>query len=108
MEFIKSIGPLRGMLAFIVLAVIAIAPLSGNEGYETGWEVIRGAVAPALAVIFVFVLLLDILMSLIFRVDQAEAERRRYQRIIYLNALLVAGLLLAWAPVIIVRLRYYM
>ena len=96
------------MLALVVLLLIAVAPFAGSEGYQTAWDVMRGAVAPALAVIFMFVLLLDILMSLIFMADQDEAERQRYRGIIYLNALLVAGLLIAWVPVIAARLRYYM
>ncbi len=109
MRFIKHIGPLRGMLAAAVLLLIAVAPFAGSEeSYKTGWEVIRGAVAPALAVIFAFVLPLDILMSLIFMTDQEEAGRHRYKRVIYLDALLLAGLLLAWVPVIVARLRYYM
>lgn len=96
------------MLAAATLLLIAVAPFTGSEGYQTAWNVIRGAVAPALAVIFVFVLLLDILMSLIFMADQEGSGRKRYKGIIYLNALLVAGLLVAWVPVIVARLRYYM
>ncbi|HZA28890.1 MAG TPA: hypothetical protein VE844_16805 [Gammaproteobacteria bacterium] len=106
-RFINRIGPLRGMLAVIVLVIIVIAPFAGGESYRSAWEVIRGAVAPALAVILAFVLTLDVLMSLIFMTDQAQVERNRYKLIIGLDLLLLMGVLLAWVPVLITRLSYY-
>ncbi|MGH9879722.1 MAG: hypothetical protein ACRD5H_19000, partial [Nitrososphaerales archaeon] len=71
------------------------------EAYRSAWEIFRGAMAPALMAIIALVLPLDIMMSLVFMTDREGAERDRFRRIIRMEALLLVGLLLAWAPVIV-------
>jgi hypothetical protein len=40
--------------------------------------------------------------------DQGQVERNRYKLIIGLDLLLLMGVLLAWVPVLITRLSYYL
>ena len=80
----------------------AVAMVSANTpstgiGYSIGllWPTL---IAPPLAVMMVFVVPLDMLMSRIYMTDKHGAERARYRRILAAEAVALALLVAAWAP----------
>lgn len=95
---IQKLGPLRVVLFALVLLLIVIGPFSGTEKGLSGIEVLTGIVAPAVYVIMLFVLPLDMLMSRIFMTDKEAAEQARLRFIIRLEAALLVLMLLAWLP----------
>ena len=121
-ERILELGALRVALIVAVAVLVATAPFSsfGPDG-SGGIDVSRalgvngGApgsrsidlslgllwttlVAPPLAVMMVFVVPLDMLMSRIYMTDKRGAERARYRRILAAEALALALLVAAWTP----------
>lgn len=103
MKFILYIGPLRLVLALLTVILIIMAPFAGEATSFTGWDAVVGTVAPALAVIMLWVIPLDIMMNRIFLADTEDAERHR--RIFWLDLFLFMALLLAWSPFIIDLVR---
>lgn len=99
-----SLGLLRTMLAVTTILLILAAPYAREETDYSAWAIMRGTVAPALMVIVAFVLPLDITMSRIFMSDGTGADR--YKRIIRVECLLLAALLLTWTPIIALHLGY--
>ena len=82
----------------------AVAMVSANTpsastgiGYSIGllWPTL---IAPPLAVMMVFVVPLDMLMSRIYMTDKHGAERARYRRILAAEAVALALLVTAWTP----------
>jgi hypothetical protein len=100
MNFIYYIGPMRIALALFTWLLIIMAPFA-KEADFSGWGITVGTIAPALMVIMLFVLSLDILMSRIFMTDVEGAERIRYRRIIWLQLFLLFILLLSWGPFLV-------
>ncbi|MGH8531630.1 MAG: hypothetical protein ACREV1_02605 [Gammaproteobacteria bacterium] len=97
-KLVGFLGPLRALLIAAILVLIAAAPCAeGATGYS-GWDLMRGAVAPALATLAVLGLPVDIAMAGIFMTQ--ASERRRYRTILRLDLLLLILLLIAWIPVI--------
>ncbi|MGR6036348.1 MAG: hypothetical protein ACU4EQ_01095 [Candidatus Nitrosoglobus sp.] len=99
MKFIKYIGPMRFALALFAFILMGMAPFSIGASFS-GWGVVVGTVAPALTIIMLFALPLDIMMSRIFMTDTEGAERVRYWRIIGLELFLIIALIIAWRPFI--------
>ena len=62
------------------------------------WTAITSLVAPVLATISIFVLLLDILMCQVFSLEKPAEERRDYRYIMGSNAVLLAVLVVSWLP----------
>lgn len=105
-------GQLRGLGLFrlVMLAIIVILAILGpfNDGqtYVEGWSLFTSVVAPAMMVIMVFVLLLDITMTRVFA-SEAEPARRsalRFASVVDAWALLL--LVLTWAPFVARMLGY--
>ena len=97
-RFVRELGALRALLALLALLVIAAAPLSEGGAVYSGWRLATTVVAPALFVMLVFVVPLDVVMSALFRSGAEGAERARFTRIIVAELVLLALLLLAWTP----------
>lgn len=89
------------MLVIIVLILIVMGPFSGGDPTVAGFALLTSAVAPALYVIMLFVLPLDITMSRVFMKEAQGPERARYRFIIRLEVLLFVLMLLAWLPFIL-------
>ncbi|HCY13176.1 MAG TPA: hypothetical protein DG414_04980 [Gammaproteobacteria bacterium] len=92
---------LRLMLAAVILILVAMAPLALARTSYAGWAFATTVVAPALAPIFFFVVLLDILMCSIFLASAAGAERQRFRFIIRVELVLWVILTVAWLPLML-------
>ena len=96
-NWLLDFGALRALMIGFVLLLCVVAPFSGGTDYN-GLAVLITAVAPALFVIMFFVLPLDMLMSIVFRVDASTAKRRRMNRILKIEALVFIVMGLSWLP----------
>lgn len=94
----QQLGPQRSFLLVANLVLMAMAPLSGGGASYSGWKLFPTIIAPSLVPIMLFVVVLDILMSLVFMADKAPAERVRYRFIILVNLAQIAGLVVFWMP----------
>ncbi len=99
--WLDDLGTLRIALCAVVVALIAAAPFSGGQARFEGLAFVLTVLAPALFVMFVFILALDLVMTRIFLVDAKGDTRRRLRRVLRVEGVLFAGLLLAWAPLVI-------
>jgi len=91
-------GLLRVLLAVLALLVALAAPFADGPAVYHGWRMLPTVIAPTLAVVLVFALPLDMLMSRVFMSDQPEPVRARLRRIVRLEAGVLALLVAFWAP----------
>ena len=96
-----ELGALRVMLVLLVLAVSAAAGWSEGPAVYSGWHLATTVIAPAMFVMLVFVLPLDMTMSALFMSGAKAAERARFRRIILAELVLLAGMALAWTPFVL-------
>jgi hypothetical protein len=95
-ELAKILGPMR-ILLYSVLAVFL--PMSlGADSEPEGIGVLYAYIAPSLIVLFLFVLLLDALMSRVFMVEKNAEENRPHRIRLRADLLAVAAILLFWGP----------
>ncbi len=103
-EFMTSFGALRVLLVVGVVGLIVAAPFSDgpihSSGHASVWPLALGVIAPTLFVIMVFVLPLDITMTLVFMSDRQGAERRRLRRIAQTETVLLVAMIVAWMPLV--------
>ena len=104
-NLVSMFGALRVLLVIGVIALIVAAPFSDGPAHTTGWPLVRSVIAPTLFVIMVFVLPLDITMTLVFLSDRQGPERRRLRRIVQTEAVLFVAMLTAWIPLLMRLLR---
>ena len=104
-DLVSMFGALRVLLVIGVVALIVAAPFSDGPTHSTGWPLVRSVIAPTLFVIMVFVLPLDITMTLVFMSDRQGPERRRLRRIAQTEAVLLVAMLVAWIPLVMRLLR---
>ncbi|MGH8507945.1 MAG: hypothetical protein ACREVH_04410 [Gammaproteobacteria bacterium] len=97
-NLVGFVGPLRTLLIATVAILVAAAPCAEGATGHSGWDVVRGAVAPALATLAALALPVDMAMAGIFMTQ--ASERSRYRTILRLDLLLLILLLIAWIPVI--------
>ena len=95
-SLLTTIGLQRCVLYIISLAIIALSFLAAGETQYDNWRTVPTIVAPTLVPIVFFVLLLDVLMSFIFRADTEAAAGARYNVIITINLVMVCLLVLSW------------
>ena len=96
--YFKKLGPQRIALTIMVLLVIVMSPLADLENAYEGWKVIPSVVAPSLVPILIFVVTLDIIMSLVFRLDKNQEQRARYNYIIISHLIILVCMIAAWVP----------
>ncbi|BAW80338.1 hypothetical conserved protein [Candidatus Nitrosoglobus terrae] len=101
MKFINYFGIMRIALAVFTAILVGLAPIATDAPPFGGWRAVVGNVAPALTIIMLFVIALDIMMSRIFMTDTEGTERTRYWRIIGLELVLIIVLITAWKPLVI-------
>ncbi len=93
-----ELGPLRWMLAILVLFVALLAPAAFAET-DLHWPmVVPTVVAPAVAPILFFVLMLDVLMTRVWMSSAGAQGRARLRRAFWFDLGLTAVLVLAWGP----------
>jgi hypothetical protein len=95
--FLRHLGLLRSMLLLVTLTVIACAPFADGR-VHTGWMLGPTVIAPTLMAMLAFSLPLDMTMTRVFMLDKPEEEQRRFRRVFWLEALLLAAMLAAWTP----------
>lgn len=94
----QDLGALRVVLVGCTLSLIALAPFADGNVHLHDSRLLTSVVAPALMVIFVFVLMLDITMTRIFSIDTSPERRAGMRRAVRIEALALLALLAAWTP----------
>ena len=102
---VREFGALRVLLVVGVVALVVAAPFSDGPAHATGWPLVRSVITPTLFVIMVFVLPLDITMTLVFMSDRQGPERRRLRLIARTEAILLIVMLAAWMPLVMRLVR---
>ena len=102
MDYILSVARLLGVLRLLlclgVVFVTVLAPLAGDDVFYSGWQMVPTLVAPAVMPIFFFIILLDTMMCLVYRLDNTGNERRRLIWIVRIELALLVVMILAWLP----------
>jgi hypothetical protein len=97
-DYLRRVGFLRAVLMLITVLLAFLSLFAGGEAETSGWPLVTTLLAPVFFVIFVFVLSLDMLMTLVFMSGSSAAERRRFTMIFRSEALLLVILLASWTP----------
>jgi hypothetical protein len=97
-RLISDLGLLRSLLVASTLALVVLAPFADGTTHVHGIKLFTSVVAPAMMVIFVFVLMLDIVMTRIFSIDAAPERQAGMRRAVRLELLALVALLAAWTP----------
>lgn len=98
LTFLKSLGPLRLILLFTVVLLIAAAPFAGEKTVMHGWKLITTVIFPVMVPMYFFILPLDMTMCFVMMQEKPDAVRNHYKRIIRLEVILMILLLLTWLP----------
>ncbi len=102
MDFFKSsevrqqVGVLRVAMAVLVLLCLPFVFYPGAD--DSGWRVIPVHVVPVIALMLIWILPFDMLMSRVFMGEKEGSERDRYKTIIKFDTALLVMLFLFWAP----------
>ena len=94
---LMSQGVLRILLQSTAIVVMAAVPFSEPKWHPSGWDIVPGAVIPALAPILFILLMLDVMMCAIYKSDtedQNEAARLAFS--IKTHLTVGAALMLLW------------
>jgi hypothetical protein len=94
----RLLGALRVMLVVSVFVLIALAPLVGSDVFYSGWKMAPTLIAPAVVPIFFFVILFDVLMCRVCRIDKPEIERQRLDSIVRIELVLLVLMVALWVP----------
>ncbi len=94
----RDLGALRAVLVACTVALIALAPFADGAVHLHDSRLFTSVVAPALMVIFVFVLMLDITMTRIFSMDTSPERQSGMRRAVRIELGLLLLLLAAWTP----------
>ena len=97
-SYLRRVGFLRAVMMAVVLVLACLAPFAGGHAQTSGWPLVTTLLAPVMFVVFVFVVLLDMLMTCVFMSGRAPDERSRLAMILKTEALLLVVLLAAWSP----------
>lgn len=97
-SLLHQMGVLRVVLIALVILDMLASPRPGTAAVYSGWEVVTTLILPVLAPILLQVLLLDALMGRVLMSSSKGAERARYRRIMLVNLMFSAALVLWWLP----------
>ena len=89
------------MLALLVLVVSAASPFSEGPAVYAGWRLATTMIAPAIFVMLVFLLPLDMIMSAVFMSGGSPARRSRFRRIMGIELVLLVAMVVAWLPFVL-------
>ncbi|MDZ7754337.1 MAG: hypothetical protein U5S82_22515 [Gammaproteobacteria bacterium] len=93
---LASIGFLRTMLGLVVLVIAALSWFAGSE--PTGWYVLPVYVAPVLAILLLWGLILDLIMTRVYMSEPATEDGPSYGLVMRFDLALFAILLVSWGP----------
>ena len=97
-NLLRQMGVLRVALVALVILDMLASPRAGTAAVYSGWEMVPTLILPVLAPILLQVLLLDALMGRVMMSGAKGAGRARYRRIVTVNLVFSAALVLWWAP----------
>ena len=100
-RIVSGLGLLRLMLAVLVLVVCAAAPFSEGPAVYSGWRLATTVLAPAIFVMLVFLLPLDMVMSAVFMSGGSPARRARFRCIIVMELVLLVAMVIMWLPFVL-------
>ena len=100
-RFTGEFGALRLLLGLLVLLVCAASPFSEGPAAYEGWRLATTVIAPALFVMLIFLLPLDMIMSAVFMSGGDGKVRRRFRRIILAELGLLTLMVIAWMPFVL-------
>lgn len=95
-DILRQVGLLRVGMAALVLVCLPFVFYPGED--DSGWRVIPVQVAPVMALMLLWVLLFDLLMSRVFMGDKEGGERDRYRTVIKFDVFLLVMLFVFWTP----------
>jgi L-lactate permease len=101
MRWLRSLGFLRSLLVLAAVVIMLVAPLAYGGVHLHDWRLLPTVVAPAVMMVLVFVILLDMLMSRVFMADAGEQERTRLSTAIRIEAVALLSLIAAWSPFLV-------
>lgn len=97
-NLLHQMGVLRVVLVALAILDMLASPCPGTAAVYSGWELVPTLILPVLAPILLQVLLLDALMGRVMMSSAKGAERARYRRIMVVNLVVGAALVLWWLP----------
>lgn len=97
-NLLLQMGVLRLVLVGAAILDILLAPNPGTPVAYSGWELVTTLIVPVLAPILLQVLLLDALMAKILMSSNQGVERTRFRRIMIVDLVTAAVLVLGWMP----------
>lgn len=97
-NLLQQMGVLRLVLVSAAILDILLAPNPGTPVAYSGWELVTTLIVPVLAPILLQVLLLDALMAKILMSSNQGVERARFRRIMIVDLVMTAVLVLGWTP----------
>lgn len=100
-KLMSELGALRSGMAFVVALLVVASPFALAPASAHGWAIVPTVIAPALFAIFIFVLPLDLAMTLVFRSDKSGGERQRLNRVLAVETILTLTLILSWTPFVV-------
>jgi len=95
---LRTFGPLRLALISLVLLDMLLRPQPGGPYSFEGMHIATDLIAPVLFPILFMLLLLDSIMSMVYRSDKTNAVRRRYLIIALFDVVLAVVFFLYWLP----------
>lgn len=95
-NWVRRVGPLRVALAVIVLILLPMAVIRSPT--SEGLWVIPSQVLPGVALIVIWVLPFDMIMSRVFLLGSARPDHAKYRSIVWLDLSLLMALLAFWGP----------
>lgn len=97
----RDFGLFRNAMLALTLMLAILGPFNDGVTYLSGWRFFTSVVAPAMMVIIVFLLLLDITMARVFAKDASPARSLSLRRASNTEALALLILTLAWSPFVL-------
>jgi hypothetical protein len=94
----RDLGLFRTVMLGTTVVLAGLGPFNDGTTYVSGWRLLTSVVAPAMMVIMVFLLLLDITMTRVFATDALPDRQKMLLKASVVETWLLLGLCLAWAP----------
>ncbi len=92
----ERVGILRVAMGLLVLLTLPFVFYWGEDA--SGWRTISVYVVPVIALMLMWILPFDMLMSRVFMGEKHGSERACYKTVIVFDAILLAMLFLFWTP----------
>ncbi len=95
---LKAFGPLRLALITLVIVDMLLRPVPGSPVNFEGIAMVSNLLAPVMSPILFMLLLLDTMMSAVYRSDKSGETRKYYTVIVLVDLFLAITFILYWIP----------